>query len=192
MSEQQYEKPASDADSVNSQEKLHVASLDEEEAPADITLVSSDNQRYTLPRKAAMRSKLVQASLSGGDADTELPLPNVKGATLEVLVKYLVHFADEDPAPIAKPLKSNKLQEHVSQFEYDLVQPLCEGKQEGLFDLVLGANYMDIKPALDLACAAVAAQIKGKTPDQIREKFHITKEEEEKSTAAAQEEVKEA
>jgi len=36
-----------------------------------------------------------------------------------------------------------------------------EVDQETLFELILAANYMDIKPLLDLTCAKVASMIKG-------------------------------
>ena len=45
--------------------------------------------------------------------------------------------------------------------------------QDTLFELILAANYMDIKPLLDLTCAAVASQIKGKSPEEIRKIFNI-------------------
>ena len=45
--------------------------------------------------------------------------------------------------------------------------------QEILFELILAANYMDIKPLLDLTCATVASMIKGKTPDEIQKHFNI-------------------
>ena len=58
-----------------------------------------------------------------------------------------------------------------------------EVDQETLFELILAANYMDLKPLLDLTCAKVASMLKGKTPEQIRKQFNIandfTPEEEE-------------
>jgi len=49
-------------------------------------------------------------------------------------------------------------------------------EQETLFELILAANYMDIKSLLDLTCAKVASMIKGKTPEQIRQTFNIRKD----------------
>jgi len=46
-------------------------------------------------------------------------------------------------------------------------------EQEVLFELILAANYLDIKSLLDLTCAKVASMIKGKTTEEIRKQFNI-------------------
>ena len=46
-------------------------------------------------------------------------------------------------------------------------------EQEVLLELILAANYLDIKSLLDLTCAKVASMIKGKNTEEIRKQFNI-------------------
>lgn len=68
-----------------------------------------------------------------------------------------------------QPLTSADLGVLVSEWDAKFVSV----EQELLFELILAANYMDIKPLLDLTCAKVASMIKGKTPEEIRRTFNI-------------------
>jgi S-phase kinase-associated protein 1 len=73
---------------------------------------------------------------------------------------------------IDKPLKSSDLAE-CGVPEWDVTYVNVE--QETLFELILAANYMDIKDLLDLTCAKVASMIKGAreiTPDCLLPRFH--------------------
>merc|ERR1719398_678473 len=70
----------------------------------------------------------------------------------------------------AQPLADADMSKVVDKWDADFV----DIKQELLFELILAANYMDIKPLLDLTCAKVASMIKGRTPDEIRKIFNIS------------------
>jgi len=38
-----------------------------------------------------------------------------------------------------------------------------------IFQVILGANYMDVPSLLHLGCAKIATLIKGKSPDEIKQ-----------------------
>ena len=48
-----------------------------------------------------------------------------------------------------------------------------ERDNESVFQLILTANFLDFSELINLTCAATAAKIKGKTPDEIRATFGI-------------------
>ena len=98
-----------------------------------------------------------------------VPLADVKSAVLGRVIEFCRHHVDQRLPEIEKPLRSVNLAEIVPEWDAKFV----DIEQETLFELILAANYMDIKSLLDLTCAKVASMIKGKTPEQIRKTFNI-------------------
>ncbi|TKC49272.1 hypothetical protein EI555_017152 [Monodon monoceros] len=52
-------------------------------------------------------------------------------------------------------------------------QEFLQVDQGTLFELILAANYLDIKGLPDVTCKTVASMIKGETPEEIRKTFNI-------------------
>lgn len=147
------------------------------EMEGNCVLISMEGSKVEVSKNVACMSVLVKEMLDeGGDEDdedgedsNEIPLPNVKKEILDKVIEFCTHHVSNSMIEIEKPLKSNVMKEIVSEWDADFV----DIEQQVLFDLVLAANYMDIRSLLDLACAKVASMIKGKSPEQIRETFSI-------------------
>lgn len=141
-------------------------------AESTVHLVSSEGETFDVQLNVAKLSELVKTMIDddAGDEAQEIPLPNVKSTILALVVEFIRHHAAEPMNEIEKPLKSANMAEVVQEWYAGFVSV----DQEILFELILAANYMDIKPLLDLTCATVASMIKGKTPEEIRKTFNIT------------------
>merc|ERR1712216_163498 len=105
-----------------------------------------------------------------------IPVPNVSSKILAKVIEYSKYHVDNSPEAEGE----NKApEEEIKTWDTKFV----EVEQSTLFELILAANYLNIKSLLDLTCRTVASMIKGKTPEEIRKTFSIrndfTPEEEE-------------
>jgi len=139
-----------------------------------VKLVSKEGETFEVPLAVARMSELVKTMIDDeaedDDESPDIPLPNVKADVLKKVIEFCKHHREEAMNDIEKPLKSANISDVVQKWYADFVNV----EQVLLFELILAANYMDIKPLLDLACATVASMIKGKTPEEIRRTFNIT------------------
>lgn len=121
---------------------------------------------FEVSRKAAELSvtwKNMLEDIETGDNDTDaprIPVPNITGAILQKVVEYCHHYADTPLAGAGPEIN-----------EWD--KEFCQVEQVTLFEMIVAANFLDIKPLLDLTCRTVANMIKGKKPNEIRELFNI-------------------
>ena len=112
------------------------------------------------------------------EGDTTIPIPKMKGATMEKVVAFCAHHPD---APL-NPTEEQQLEMRTKPLEgWDL--DFVNVSLAMLFEMILAANFLDLKPMLDVTCKAVAEMIKGKTPDEIKKVFGVEGEftEEEKA-----------
>ncbi|KAL2503940.1 SKP1-like protein 1A [Abeliophyllum distichum] len=144
-------------------------------ASKKITLKSSDNEVFEVEEVVARESQTLRYMIEDDCADSAIPLPNVTGKILSKIFEYCKRHVE------AAATKANDkvTEDDLKAFDSDFVKV----DQATLFDLILAANYLNIKSLLDLTCQTVADMIKGKTPEEIRKVFNIindfTPEEEE-------------
>ncbi|CAN9362319.1 unnamed protein product [Alternaria alternata] len=131
-----------------------------------ISITTSDGVEMKVERPVAERSILIKNLLEdlGGESEESIPIPN----------------SQNDP-PATQDDDSDSRKKSTDIDEWD--QKFMQVDQEMLFEIILAANYLDIKALLDVGCKTVANMIKGKSPDEIRKTFNIqndfTPEEEE-------------
>jgi len=151
-------------------------------AAAPVKLQSSDDQEFEVPRDIAEMSVTIKNMLEDiPNPDAAIPLPNVTGKILQKVIEYC-KYHKENPTPVEDDddvKKDSKRTDDIIPWDADF----CKVDQNTLFELILAANFLDIKPLLELTCKTVANMIKGKTPEEIRRTFNIkndlTPEEEE-------------
>eukprot|EP00656_Telonema_subtile_P026527 TRINITY_DN284_c0_g2_i1.p1 TRINITY_DN284_c0_g2~~TRINITY_DN284_c0_g2_i1.p1 ORF type:complete len:165 (+),score=66.48 TRINITY_DN284_c0_g2_i1:128-622(+) len=147
---------------------------------SEIVLVSKDESEFKVKFGIALMSETIKALSSfPEEADEQedwsvpeaaIPLPPVEGSILKKVIEYCTYHTEN------KEAKEDERDAWDKQF--------AGVDDDTLFSLILAANYLDIKPLLDLTCKTVADYIKAcKTPQEIRRRFNIkndfTPEEEE-------------
>ncbi|KAL9007235.1 MAG: hypothetical protein Q9188_000038 [Gyalolechia gomerana] len=138
----------------------------------DITLQSSDGTPITVARDISERSILIKNMIEdiGDEAIEEaIPIPNVNEPVLRKVIEWCTHHRADPPAAADDDTDSRKKTTDIDEWD----QKFMQVDQEMLFEIILAANYLDIKPLLDVGCKTVANMIKGKSPEEIRKTFNI-------------------
>ncbi|CAK7346146.1 unnamed protein product [Dovyalis caffra] len=139
------------------------------------TLKSSDGEAFEVDEAVALESQTIKHMIEDDCADNGIPLPNVTSKILSKVIEYCKKHV-ETPKSDDRPSSAD---DDLKAWDTEFVKV----DQATLFDLILAANFLNIKNLLDLTCQTVADMIKGKTPEEIRKTFNIkndfTPEEEE-------------
>lgn len=149
---------------------------DVNEIQGNCVLSSRDGVQFEIPKAVAMLSKLAREMINEDTEyndegeDTEIPLPNVDGNILKLVVDFCKHYHEDPMKEIERPLKTSNMSDAVSKWYAEFIDSV---DQKTLISIIVAANYMDIGPLLNLSCSKVSALIMGKTPKEVRDIFEI-------------------
>ena len=145
------------------------------DAREKVKLQCADDEVIDVDKEDAMQSSLIKGLIDDGsadDPDTPLPVTQVSAATMGKCMIFVEHCRTTNSEPeIESPLPSNDLSQHVEAWFNTYITDDVD--QALLFDIVLAANYLDIKPLLKLGSAKIASLIKGKSIEEIRQFFQM-------------------
>ncbi|ANZ76545.1 BA75_03389T0 [Komagataella pastoris] len=160
-----------------------------------IVIVSSDNEKFTVDRKVAEKSILIKNMLEdllsnddhNGDNDDdnellrdaaavdsneldviEIPTPNVRSTVLKLIIEWCEHYKDIS-FPDENQDEDSKKTPPIDEWDKNFLNV----DQEMLYEIILAANYLNIRPLLYSGCKMVAEMIRGKSPEEIRKTFNI-------------------
>ncbi|VAI31088.1 hypothetical protein VPH35_089665 [Triticum aestivum] len=128
------------------------------------TLISSDGESFEITEEVGKMSQTIKHMIEDGCADNGIPLPNVPAKTLSKVIEYCnKHVVVDDNNASASE------KEDLKSFDAKFIAV----DQATLFDLILAANYLDVKGLLDLSCQTAADMVKGQPVEGIRKMFNL-------------------
>jgi S-phase kinase-associated protein 1 len=138
-----------------------------------ITIISSDDKRFTISDEIAMNiGSLVSSYIDEDDTDEEhnIPMPNISSDILELIIKFTKHYIDNPKIEIQRPIVSKTdMSENV---EPEIFMTFIDSVPiDKINQLVLAASFIDNKNLLNLTMCKIATIIWGKSVDEMKEFF---------------------
>ena len=138
-----------------------------------IKLQSSDGEIFEVDveitkQSVTIKTMLEDLGMEGEGNDDPVPLPNVNAAILKT-GHSVVHPPQGWPSSSWGWWEQRKETDDIPVWD----QEFLKFHQGTFFELILAANYLDIKDLLDVMCKTLANMVKGKTPEEIYKNFNI-------------------
>ena len=127
-----------------------------------IILRSEDGEMFKVDAAEATKFTVIKNMMEDGCAEGVIPVPNVYGKTLAVMMEWSNKHNTSNP-----PLAADELKKWDTQFVDNMED------SSPIFDLLNAANFLEGAELLDLLITRVADMMKRKTPEEIRDMFSI-------------------
>lgn len=132
-----------------------------------IVLKSSDGHIFEVEEVVALQSQTIANMIEDDCVENGIPISNING---EILAKVIEYCKKHVVLPDGDSSSSSK--EELKAWDAEFMNT----DQSTIFNLILAANFLNVKNLLDLGCQTVADMITGKTPDEIRTVLNIEKD----------------
>ncbi|KAJ9633923.1 hypothetical protein H2201_008596 [Coniosporium apollinis] len=137
---------------------------------SQVTVTTNDGVNIHVDRQVAERSVLIKNLLEDvPETGESIQLPNVNEAIMRKVIKWCEHHRNDLAEPEEDDSHMPKTSTDIDEWDRKFMQV----DQETLFQIILVANYLDIKALLDLGNKTVEDMTKGKSPEEIRKTFNI-------------------
>ncbi|KAF9987289.1 hypothetical protein BGZ65_004342 [Modicella reniformis] len=136
-----------------------------------VTLESSDGQVFTVDKEVAELSVIIKEMLVIEQANQDHPIPllNVGAVELAKVIEYCEHHRNDPTIDDDEDYDSRK--KPIEMDDWDKQFTIVN--KEMMFELILAANSMQVKPLLHLGCRYAADIVKRMSPTEIRDLFQI-------------------
>lgn len=157
---------------------MDVEPLDfESEDDGTMELILSSGEKFKVRRDVGESMSELMAEVlnriyptTTATTTTTIKIDHIKPHILSLIISYMNHHFNNPAAPIATPLVSTDIKEWASEWDVEFMNI----DQATMFQLMLSANYMAVKPLVELISAKLASMIMGKSTKEIHDTFNIT------------------
>ncbi len=134
-----------------------------------VKIIVKEGNEIEVDTALISRSVTVKGMLDDSQ-DESIPLPEISEWTFHKVIDFLKHLAEGNAAPeIEKPLRSNDMKDVTTEWYANFV----DLDDDHVQDIILAANYLDIKELLNLGCAKMGSVIRGLSIPEFRKRFDI-------------------
>ncbi|XP_031488743.1 SKP1-like protein 1A [Nymphaea colorata] len=137
-----------------------------------VILKASDGVVYEVEETVAKMLQMLSPLIDDADLENAIPLHNVTGKILGKVLDYCKkHTEEEAPEDLPEEDDMSHMTKKHAMEKWDA--EYVDVDRETLFEIVLAANYLEIKGLLELTCQKIADLIKDVSTEEVREVFNI-------------------
>lgn len=135
-----------------------------------ISLVSNEGLAFETSIQITQLSGFI-ARIVQDYGNEEIQLIQVNSIYLRKILDYCEHHSFATPEPLCKPIKFEEIEKNVNDpWDSSFIKQFSE---EQLLELILVANYLDMKSLLELCNVVIATMFKNKSVEYFKQRYNI-------------------